>query len=180
MIKELPDPAKTVVAAAGFTGLGKSELRGLDWLDYRDGALHVSRSVWRSHVGEPKTPRRRAAVPVIPLLAETLDEHRKGWESGPVFRGLNGQPLSLDNLVTRIIKPTLRLSGLKWRGWHAFRRGLATNLKRLGVDDKTIQRILRHSDVTTTQNIYIQTAPADAVAAMELLERAVRDRVRPN
>jgi len=32
-----------------------------------------------------------------------------------------------------------------WHGWHAFRRGLATNLHALGVDDKTIQAILRHS-----------------------------------
>jgi hypothetical protein len=27
----------------------------------------------------------------------------------------------------------------EWHGWHAFRRGLATNLHRLGVDDLTIQ-----------------------------------------
>jgi hypothetical protein len=34
---------------------------------------------------------------------------------------------------------------LAWRGWHAFRRGLATNVYLLGVRDKTIQAILRHS-----------------------------------
>ena len=27
----------------------------------------------------------------------------------------------------------------EWHGWHAFRRGVATNLHTLGVDDKTIQ-----------------------------------------
>jgi site-specific recombinase XerD len=41
----------------------------------------------------------------------------------------------------------------QWHGWHAFRRGLATNLHALGVDDKTIQAILRHSNVSLTQNI---------------------------
>jgi hypothetical protein len=35
----------------------------------------------------------------------------------------------------------------KWHGWHAFRRGLATNLHQLGVADKDIQAILRHSNI---------------------------------
>ena len=30
-----------------------------------------------------------------------------------------------------------------WRGWHGFRRGLASNLNRLGGDDSVIQAILR-------------------------------------
>jgi hypothetical protein len=32
----------------------------------------------------------------------------------------------------------------EWRGWHAARRGLRTNLYRLGIPEKTIQAILRH------------------------------------
>ena len=57
-----------------------------------------------------------------------------------------------------------------WRGWHGFRRGLATNLHRLGVPEKTIQAILRHANVSTTQTCYIKTAPEDARAAMNKLE----------
>jgi hypothetical protein len=34
------------------------------------------------------------------------------------------------------------------------------------VPEKTIQAILRHANVTTTNSYYIKTAPADAVAAM--------------
>ncbi|HVI10302.1 MAG TPA: tyrosine-type recombinase/integrase [Candidatus Binatia bacterium] len=49
------------------------------------------------------------------------------------------------------------------RGWHAFRRGLATNLNRLGVDDSVIQRILRHSNVAMMQACYIQTRCATGV-----------------
>ena len=61
----------------------------------------------------------------------------------------------------------------QWHGWHAFRRGLATNLHRLGVNDKTIQAILRHSNIVTTQNIYIKTVSSDSAAAMKLLETAL-------
>ena len=38
--------------------------------------------------------------------------------------------------------------GFWWHGGHAFRRGLATNLNRLGVRDKTIQAILRHTQTS--------------------------------
>jgi len=37
------------------------------------------------------------------------------------------------------------LSRPEWRGWHAFRRGLATTLHALGENDQTIQNILRHA-----------------------------------
>ena len=61
----------------------------------------------------------------------------------------------------------------EWHGWHAFRRGLATNLHRLGVGDKTIQAILRHANVMTTMDIYVKTVSADSTAAMKLLETAL-------
>jgi integrase len=52
-------------------------------------------------------------------------------------------------------------------GFHAFGRGLATNLHDLGVDGPTIQRILRHGDVSTTRRCYIKTLPEQSVAANE-------------
>ncbi|HZC35780.1 MAG TPA: tyrosine-type recombinase/integrase [Chthoniobacterales bacterium] len=54
----------------------------------------------------------------------------------------------------------------RWHGWHAFRRGLATNLHQLGVDDKTIQAILRHSNVGLTMNVYVKSVSESQVNAM--------------
>ena len=62
-----------------------------------------------------------------------------------------------------------------WHGWHAFRRGLATNLHELGTDDKEIQAILRHSDVRLTQNIYIQSVDESQVDAMDVLSQTYND-----
>jgi integrase len=61
----------------------------------------------------------------------------------------------------------------EWRGWHAARRGLGTNLYRLGVSEKTIQAILRHANVSTTNTYYIKSAADDTRAAMAKLERLV-------
>ena len=89
-----------------------------------------------------------------------------------MFPSSEGKPLNLDALTADVIRPALKGQGLQWHGWHAFRRGLATNLHRLGVQDETIQRILRHSNVGVTQNCYIKTVDADVVAAMRSLENA--------
>jgi|SRR6516225_670705 len=145
------------------------------WENYDGEQIRISRSYWRSHVQEPKTKKSKAPVPVIAQLAERLNLH---WAlsanpaSGLMFPTPKGRPINLDALATDVIRPTLNAQGLQWYGWHAFRRGLATNLHRLRVQDEIIQRILRHSNVSVTQACYIKTADADVVAAMRSLENA--------
>jgi integrase len=176
MSNVLPEPAATIVAAAAYTGVRKGELRGLLWGNYDGEQICVSQSFWRSHAFEPKTHKSKAAVPVIRQLAEKLDLHRDlagKPANGLMFSGPLGKPINLDALVHDVIGPALRKAGLQWHGWHACRRGLATNLHRLGVPDTTIQRILRHANVGVTQNCYIKTVDADAAAAMQFLERSL-------
>ena len=72
--------------------------------------------------------------------------------------------------MREVIGPALEAEKIPWYGWHAFRRGLATNLHRLGVSDKVIQQILRHANVTTTINIYVKMVTQDAEEAMRKLE----------
>ncbi len=87
--------------------------------------------------------------------------------------------MNLEALARDVIRPAIKESGLKWHGWHAFRRGLATNLHRLGISDKVIQQILRHANVTTTMNIYVKTVSSDATAAMKTLETMCATTVQP-
>jgi integrase len=174
MLSMLPEPAATIVAVAAFCGLRKGEIRGLLWEYYDSGQIRVMQSIWNSHVTEPKTRKSRAAVPVIPLLRERLDRFRSNVGNpvaGQMFAAGNGSPLNLDNLARREIKPVIEGVGIAWFGWHAFRRGLATNLYALGVSEKVIQGILRHAQVSTTMNLYVKGIPKEAAAAMELLQR---------
>src|SRR6516225_7121182 len=175
----LPDPAKTIVAVAAFAGLRLSELRGLLWEDYDGRDLKVSRSVWRSHVSPPKTRKSRAPVPVIEPLRLMIDALKPEHAVGPVFPNSHGGPVWLDSLAYRVIRPALESNGLKWRGWHSLRRGLATNLKRLGVATEKIQRILRHSNISVTQNSYILMDTSDAREAMKGLEQRVLNGRQP-
>jgi len=176
-----------------FAGLRVREIEALHWEDYRDGEIHVSRSRWNGHETEPKTKKSRAPVPVIRHLAERIEMHRLRCgnpETGPMFRTRKCTPLMMKNLLGREIIPSLkhcevchkaerahgkadhdfkRDEQLQWHGWHAARRGLGSNLNRLGVDDSVIQRILRHSNLATTQTYYIKTVSDDVRGAMTKL-----------
>jgi len=173
MLAVLPEPAATIVAVAAFTGARKGEIRGFLWEGYDGYAIEVRQSVWRNHVGEPKREKSKGTIPVIAQLKHFLDRHRTRCGNPPrgfVFRNPLGNPLNLDALVREVIRPALETAKIPWYGWHAFRRGLATNLHRLGVSDKVIQQILRHANVTTTINIYVKMVTQDAEEAMKRLE----------
>jgi integrase len=169
--------AFAVISVAAFAGLRMSELRGLRWSDYDGETLQVNRSVWRTKVNEPKTESSRSSVPVLPILRKVLDDHQarvKGKDQDYMFAGeRRGTPLNLANLVRRVIQPALDNAEdgpLKWLGWHSFRRGLASNLYAVGVAPAIIQRILRHSSVSTTMDFYVVTEDKEAREALQKIE----------
>jgi integrase len=190
----VPEPARTVVLFAALSGLRKGEIAGLRWEDYTGKELSVRRSIWNGKPNEPKTKASGAAVPVMRQLADALEAHRERMGKlavGFIFQGGTGKPLNLDNLAKRVIQPAIEKCGVckltkgehktdghlfeqdknlpVWRGWHAFRRGLATNLHALGIPDKEIQAILRHSNIAVTQSCYIKALTESQVSAMDLV-----------
>jgi integrase len=176
MLERLTEPARAVVAVAAFSGLRESEIRGIRWEDYDGQFIHVRRSVWRTHVGDTKTRESKNAVPVIAPLRKILEAHRKANGSSEwIFAGEKmRRPLHLDNLCRREIKPIV---GVRWHGWHGFRRGLATVLFGLGVPAEVAQTILRHEDVATTQAHYLMLkSKTDGASAMKRLGRIVRQK----
>ena len=175
MIRVLPEPGRTAVIVAGFTGLRICEVKGLGWDDVRGDELHVNRSVWSGIVNDTKTLTSKAPVPLLPLVQKALVAHRRRFPSTRwVFAGGTGEPLRLENVLRRDMKPALVKAKIKWHGWHALRRGLGTNLHTLGVDGKTIQAILRHSDLSTTMAFYVKPVPKESQAAMRKIERAFK------
>jgi integrase len=172
----LPEPAKTIVLVAAMTGLRKCEVMGLQWSDVDGDELHVNRSVYRSQVTDTKTQASRAPVPLLPIVKKALEAHRKRSTASPyIFCGPKfGKPLHLENVVNRDIKPALEEAGVSWQGWHAFRRGVGTNLHALGADDLTISHILRHGNVGVTQSFYERPVSASSHKAMRRLEKAFK------
>ena len=155
----LDEPARTVALLASLSGLGPAELMGLRWEDFTGDSLNVQRNVWNGHVMTTKTLTRKSAVPVLPIVAEALEEQRaRTGGEGFIFpsKSDKGTPVSLDNVYYRDVKPELEEAKIEWHGWYAFRRGIATNLYALGAPDKTVQAILRHANVATTMAYYVK------------------------
>jgi len=175
MIASLPDQtSRVMIAVAAFTGLSRAEIRGLEWEAIQGQELHVLRSIVAGKVQDTKTRARKAPVPLLSSLAMVLEEYRKNngkHLTGPIFRTGTGNPIDPNNLLRDRMKPAFKKAEITfWSGWHGFRRGIATNLHRLGVQDKVIQGILRHSNVSVTQACYIKTANQDSVRALESLD----------
>jgi integrase len=167
--------AAAVVAA--FTGLRAGEIEGLRWEDYRDGLLHVRRSVWSGKISEVKTLASKAPVPVNSFVADALAQHlKRNTGDGYIFHvPTDAQiPVRLPNLVRRTIRPTLTKAGIAWHGFHAFRRGLATNLAELGIPIEVAQDLLRHSDSTTTKKFYAKPSATQGRKALDLVGKAFK------
>jgi integrase len=140
--------------------------------------------------------RERGGCSCPAPFAEVLEKRRNGASDHDyIFAGTKRKtPLSLANLARRVIKPAIETCvkceksrakhkkeshpfeldthKLTWRGWHAFRRGLASNLYSMGVQPKTIRAILRHSDIGTTLGYYVQTPDEETREALQRIEDA--------
>ena len=190
--------ARTIIAVAAYAGLRISEVAGLTWEAYDGKELWVLQAVVRGKIVPPKREASKAPVPVLPLLRLYLDDWRQRCgnpASGLIFPTGRGTPWSMNNILNCFIRPAIdgcatcgKLKAkhkradhqyqrneekVRWHGWHAFRRGLATNLHEMGIPDRHIQDILRHSDVSVTRKAYIKRVPAHSVAAMEKLQETL-------
>jgi integrase len=136
---------------AFFTGLRMEEIKGLKWEDYdkKAGVLNIRRTVVHHNIVEDtKTEASKAPVPVIKTVARELEAHRKrNSGEGFIFQKASSDqsPIIFEQIILNNVHPACKAAGIEFHGMHAFRRGLATILHKLGVAELTIQHILRHS-----------------------------------
>lgn len=81
--------------------------------------------------------------------------------------------MDLDSLYHRQMKEPFKAAGIEWEGWQGFRRGLATNLERIGVRESIAAMVLRHSNDRVTRKHYIKPPTLEAIAAMRRLSETI-------
>jgi integrase len=98
-----------------------------------------------------KTKHSDRSLPIPALLLSRMKSlNSKEW----VFRSREGTPVNPGNALKRYIRPAAQKLGIALGGWHDFRHTLTTGLLRSGVSPKVVSRILGHSDVEVTLNVY--------------------------
>jgi integrase len=163
-----------IMALAFFAGLRKGEIQGLQWEDIEEDCLHVKRAFGRGEVGTPKSRRSVRSVPVIDPLRLLLGLWRgQGTGTGWVFPGPSGEALGLDGVARLRIQPALKRAGVPWKGFHACRRGLGTELRKITGNSNAGMNVLGHSDEKVTQQHYEHAMPEEALRGMRLLEGKV-------
>ena len=170
ILLHLTGQAHLAMSIAFCAGLRKSEIRGLQPADWcpETKTLSIRRAVWRNVVKTTKSKASKADVPVIGHLADELNTYiAQNKPKRFLLETSSGRPTDLDNLARGTIAPALSGTGVKFRGWHAARRGLATYLHLNNVPDKEIQALLRHSNISVTMNSYVKAIPTSTRNAME-------------
>ena len=147
-------------------------------------AEQITRGVGGRHVsGPPKSQAGRRTLAMPLTLAAMLTEHlaRRGLKGSDttalVFVSEQGGPLRYEHWRARVWLSATRRAGLDGVTFHDLRRANATALVLDGVDLKTAQTRLGHSDPRLMLAVYAQaTSAADRAAADALGRRFIDPR----
>jgi integrase len=190
IVRNLREPERTLTLLAAGTGLRISECLGLQWQDvsFADAMIYVRRNWTCGQMGLPKTKASKDPVPLHPLLAEfmlcwkqkTLYSQPGDWVFAS-FRLKGKQPRVANMLVEDYLRPAAAKAGIlsshrdehgrvveddpRRFGFHNLRHSLASFLVRIRTDPKTVQTLLRHSDVKSTLQFYSHAVSQDRMAA---------------
>lgn len=174
-----------MVQLGAVLGLRWGECAGLRFgqIDFNRSTITIAEQVTRgaggrSVIGPPKSQAARRTLTPPPVLMELLAEHlqRQGLTTRNtasfVFAGSDGEHLDYSNWLHRIWYPARQQAGVEWAQFHDLRRANPTGLVLEGIDLKTAQTRLGHTDPRLTLGIYAQaTTKADRQAADRLGDR---------
>lgn len=176
------DPLYTAFVLLVLYGLRRGEVLGLRWsdVDFAGNVLHVRQQIQRLQgrlvATDVKTDAGRRDLPLVPLAAQVLFQHRRTTSAAAagdlVFTTRTGQPIEPGNLA-RSFQRISKVAGLPRVTLHNLRHANATLLKSLGVPVRDAQAILGHASPLTTQQIYQHADLDDQRRALDGVDRTL-------
>lgn len=190
------DPVEFPVLMAAFYGLRRSEVLGLKWsaIDFVGNTLTVEHTVVQYRVngkviveGRDRAKNKSSCrtMPLVPqyrdllLRMKTRQENCRllcgdcYQESDYIYVNDLGEPYH-PNFVTDHFRHLLRKNGLRVIRFHDLRHTCASLLLKNGVDMKSIQEWLGHSNYSTTANIYAHLDDQSKRRSADKMDQAFR------
>lgn len=170
--KPLPKALAKETALAAVVAIETIPLK--DWVAKRDvailmllyglglrisEALSLTLSDWQAQQGEFITVsgkgKKQRNLPVLPKVRQAVYEYINNCpydlQSGPLFLGAMGNPLNPDVFRRQVRQLRGCMSIPSFASPHSFRHSFATHLLGEGGDLRTIQELLGHENLSTTQ-----------------------------
>jgi len=159
---EIHEPHRTLAVVCVCFGLRISECLALRWsdVDWLNGKLRIERSIVEQHVDDVKTDGSRRSLTIASELMQRLQSWKQvtqfSAESDWIFASpvkIGRQPYSYTG-VWRELQRAAEAAGIGNLGTHAFRHTYRSWLDAVGTPIAVQQKLMRHSDIRTTMNIY--------------------------
>ena len=175
------------------TGMRLNEIVALKWqdIDYINNVIHVTKTVsWKQGGGitetSPKSETSKRDIPMNDTIKKVLQMQRKKMAmiygeivarkmDSNIFIGSNGSravasstvAFSINNVLKR-----LRQQGIEIERFthHAFRDTFATRYIEEGGNMQTLQKILGHSSLAMTADLYAHVLPSTKQQEMKQVE----------
>ncbi len=183
LIDELQGRDKYIVALAGFAALRRSEIFGLKWqdIDFQNNVILLRRqNIDGEIVPVLKGKRKKYVMPVWNHLTMMLKEWK--LQSGSyewLFKGRQGKPMlggPWERRHWQRIKKEFELpQDLRF---HDLRHTFASILLAEGAQPADVQKLLRHSSIQTTIDIYRHILPGQLESNFEIFSKLYREKNR--
>ena len=163
------------------TGCRCGEAGAIMYGDISGHVVHVNKTITRTTEGtykignEAKTAAGTRDIPIRPLARKALEEQKAVnllLNNGVIgirdtlFRSPRGGLLS-DTAVNQDIARICKAAGVQKFTAHAFRDTFATRCVESGMQPKTLQEILGHTDIAMTMNLYAHVMEETKVSQMQ-------------
>ena len=156
------------------TGLRVGELKGLMWSDLTETKLTVNRNMvyvdkeLKDVINPPKTEAGHRVVPLTMKAREIIKDCKHQPIVGQyVFTNKKGENLSKADLNDCLATICRRL-GIEHITIHGLRHSFATRCIERGMQPKTLQKILGHSSLSITMDLYVHVT--DETLEKEMLK----------
>jgi len=169
LLAQLEEPFRTMALVCACLGLRISECLALRWsdVDWLNGTLCVERGIVHQVVDDVKTPESQRTMYIDSAIMDVL----KMWRQLTQFSGSDdwvfASPVQIGRLplsyagVWRALRKAAIKGGIGHISSHTFRHTHRSWLDAVGTPVGVQQRLMRHTDIRTTMNVYGTAATAD-------------------
>lgn len=171
------------------TGMRAGEICGMKWsdIDFNGSVINVRRTLTRvkekgfvEH--EPKTKNGYRVVPMTEEAKSILKIRKNATLKQKclslqcydyVFLTRNGNPMWRTNLNTRLAN-ICEKNGLPHISMHCLRHTFATRCIESGMNPKILQKILGHSSIKMTMDLYVHATEESKIKEMKAVESSLK------